>query len=410
MTTSTRPLIGAWLIGGCLAAIGLVRIASAIPERIHDNDFAHYYVTSRLWLEGRDPYATPFAAEFAKYDLRYNPRIPSGTNPPLLVVAFAPLSALSPTWAFALWAAVQTAALAATLLMICALLRERLRPEIVPILLGLLLASRALYFHYYFSQVQLLLGAVVIAAFCLHRAKRYSAAVILVTCAGLLKLFPLVLLPWFILSAPGRLTAKALRAIPAAVLGCFVFALTWRLWPGFLGSGSAILRAGVLNQTFQFSLPSLIVNVGWTRFGFAPTPESGETIWRLASASGLLLIVFTYAVLLKRRANMEAGFCALLLVSILAAPSAWGHYFVLAFFPFSVLFADAARQLTPWRVAGLAAAYVLILDLVNGSSLPLAVTWRIILAYLPLYAALALTSWFLFAAKSKQDVTVLTSH
>jgi hypothetical protein len=262
------------------------------------------------------------------------------------------------------------------------------------VLLGLLVASNALYFHFYFSQVQLLVGALLLGAYMLQRLHRYSTALALAVAAALLKLFPAALLPWFLITAPGSMRARGLRLVPATALALGTILLTWHLWSGFLHSGSTIVKDAIVNQTFNFSMPSLVVNLGWAHYAFAPTAAQASRIWLLANISGLLLVTLAYAVVCLTSTDPETGFCVLLLACTLASPTAWGHYFVLAFLPFSVLFATAVQALTPQRLLGISLAYVFVLDLASGVSLNAPLMWRIALAYCPLYAASGMAIWF----------------
>jgi hypothetical protein len=393
-----------WLVGALLFAFGIFRIALILPARSHQNDFAHYYVSSRLWLQGTDPYTAAFAPEFDKYGFRYDPRIPSATNPPPFVAAFAPIALLTPPAAFAAWVAVQSAALSLTLFMIASLLRHRIRSRMLPLLLGLLVASSTLYFHFYFSQVQLVLGAMMLCAYVLHRSGRYSSALVLATAAALLKLFPATMVPWFVLAAPGSWKQKLTRTLPAVVLVIVTLSGTWPLWAGFLHAGSGVVRDAIVNQTFNFSLPSLIVNVGIAQRSFTPSPAEIASIWRFASAAGLLLVGLAYVPLLSQELDPESSFCLLMLLCTVASPTAWGHYFVLGFFPFAVFCARMLERPAAVRLLAIALAYGVTLNLGDGVSLPASVAGRInaalpyaarvALSYVPLYGSIALAAWF----------------
>jgi hypothetical protein len=278
-----------WTAGALLFAFGIIRIAHVLPARSHENDFAHYYVTSRLWLEGKDPYRTPFAPEFAMYGFKYDPRIPSGGNAPPPVAAFAPFALLTPRAAFVIWTAVQALSLIVTLMMIGSLFKDRIPRRMLPLFLGLLMASSAVYFHFFYSQVQLLVGALLLAGYMLHRSGRYPMAPVLVSAAALLKLFPATILPWFVLTSPGDWKSRATRMLPAC--------------------GFVLLTA------------LSIVNLGWAAFGLKPGASAAAEIWRVAYIGGGILVGAAY--LTYRRYSLETGFCLQLLAMMLASPTAW---------------------------------------------------------------------------------------
>ena len=49
-----------------LALLGFGRIARDLPSRADGNDFAHYYISSRLLLAGADLYSTPLQPEYER--------------------------------------------------------------------------------------------------------------------------------------------------------------------------------------------------------------------------------------------------------------------------------------------------------------------------------------------------------
>src|SRR5450432_2484004 len=100
-----------------LALFGVVRIARVLPSRADGNDFAHYYISSRLLLAGRDLYSTPLAPEYQRWGFRYTHAIPTATNPPLLVAIFAPFALLPPIMAFWGWVMLEVFSLGCVLVL-----------------------------------------------------------------------------------------------------------------------------------------------------------------------------------------------------------------------------------------------------------------------------------------------------
>ena len=195
-----------------------------------------------------------------------------------------------------------------------------------------------------------------------------------------------------------------MRTGPALALTVLTVACTWSLWPGFLHSGSSVVSDAVVNQTFNFSLPSLIVNIGGAESRFATSPAELATLWRFASAAAILLIAFAYVPLLSAERDLENDFCVLLLLMTISSPTAWGHYFVLAFFPFCVFAVGMLERQTALGLLAIAAVFGLTLNLADGVSLPASMSarinasvpaaWRVAFAYFPLYGTLALAGWF----------------
>src|SRR5258708_38695741 len=105
-TTRWRRLAGNRLLDAGaigIAAMVVVWIATEVPERSRTIDFAHYYASSRVLIEGGNPYTTPLSALFDRWGFVYFEDIPFGTNPPPLLWLFAPFALLSPQAGDAAW-------------------------------------------------------------------------------------------------------------------------------------------------------------------------------------------------------------------------------------------------------------------------------------------------------------------
>src|ERR1700679_2329925 len=109
-----------------LALFGVRHIARDLPSRADGNDFAHYYISSRLLLAGADIYSTPLQPEYERWGFRYTHPIPTATNPPLLVAIVAPFAWLSPAAAFWAWVVLEIFSLGCVLALTWRLLGNRL--------------------------------------------------------------------------------------------------------------------------------------------------------------------------------------------------------------------------------------------------------------------------------------------
>jgi len=93
-----------WDVGAALVAVlSLIRIGRMLPGQVCELDFSHYYVSSRLLLDGQSPYAAPMAPLYEEYGFVFYKEIPTATNPPLLLWLFAPFALLPPPAAFGAW-------------------------------------------------------------------------------------------------------------------------------------------------------------------------------------------------------------------------------------------------------------------------------------------------------------------
>lgn len=205
--------------GRLLLFAGGFAIGAWILTSYGGNDFAHYWLSSRLLLDGRVPYGVPLGPPGRAAGLTLDLGVRYATSTPAFLVLFEPLAALPPRTAYLLWALVQLASLAAVLVLSLRLVEDRVPRWGLRLLAGLTVVGFSVWDHFFFSQTQLLLMALVLAALHLSTRGRHGAAVLLVTAAGLLKLYPLALLPWFV----GRAWRE--RAGWGALL-------PWGSWPG----------------------------------------------------------------------------------------------------------------------------------------------------------------------------------
>src|SRR6266404_8352036 len=176
-----------------LALFGILHIAHALPARANGNDFAHYYISSRLLLTGADLYSTPLQPEYERLGFRYTHPIPTATNPPLLVAIFAPLALLPPIAAFWTWVILEIFCLGWILMLTWRLSADRLSLPVRWLACGAVIASAPVYWHFFFSQCQLLIAAIILLAYWCLRNGRPVRACVAITTTVWLTLFPAVL-------------------------------------------------------------------------------------------------------------------------------------------------------------------------------------------------------------------------
>jgi len=375
------------------AGVGLVRLAAMTPACAARNDFAHYYISSRALLEGENPYRVSLERRYAQRGFEFDERIPHATNPPALLWLLAPLAALRPLYACIAWQTLQLSALSLTLWLTWVLTRRRLTATGMAVVAVAVIFSNPLYWHVYHAQVQLLLGTMLLAAFWLNGRQRHHTACALVAAAGLLKLFPLALLPWFLWNTGERWPTKAKRAAAVATgIGAAVLLTGPLLWSEFIHRGLDVVTSNAVNRTFNFGLPSLLGNLTQAWYDFQPPPRAVTASRHVGVAAGLGLIGIAYVVCLLGAANRERQFSLLTLAMLAGSATMWGHYLVMLVFPgvVAALSVSQAKSLLPKAVV--AAAVLMILMAGTGTPLPLAglPILNVALHYLPLAAVMAL--------------------
>ncbi len=380
-----------WLdVGAALVAVfSCVCIALLLPGRARHYDFAHYYVARQLLFGSPNPYTASLARLYAQHGLVSDESVPHLTEPPTMLWLFAPLESLPPGAAFGLWVCLEIASLAMVLWLTRRLLEGRLSARGWRFVCAGTLASEALYYHFYFSQIQLLLAALLLAAYaCQHRGKHWTAC-LAVTVAGLLKLFPFVLLPWFVWRSGGSRKARVGKAITVIMVAVVCFWLTgWSRWVDFSRDAMPIIADAAKRSLGQFSIVSFAA-------------KFGGRMQTIGSLAGLALVAASYWRCASSGGDREAEFCLLTVAMLMGGMAVWPHYFVLLIFPMAVAAARIrARQSLLWIV--LYALLVLCLNDVETHTTAFLhghPGLEALVNYWPLYGMLGLWCWFMMTLR-----------
>jgi hypothetical protein len=384
-------------LGLGLAVVGIGHIGRDLPSRADGNDFAHYYISSRLLLAGADLYSTPLQPEYERWGFRYTHPIPTATNPPLLVVLFAPFARLTPTAAFWAWVVMEIFSLGCVLALTCQLLGDRLSLPARWLVCSAAIVSAPVYWHFFFSQSQLMIAAILLLAYACLRNGRPLGACLAVTTALWLKLFPVVLLPWFLWRSSREWNTRW-KCATAVLAWSAVLVLASGLgrWQQFWTQGMRVVEDWIVWQRhFNFTVPSFVKNAAWLSHGFNPEWNELPAWANLGAIIGLALIVLMYGICWKngrgrRDADLESEFCLLSAAMLAGISEAWGHYFVLLIFPAAVAVARVARQPTGGRIVTLIASLVM-LNLMGDWRSP---CLEFVVGYIPLYGLLLLGVFF----------------
>jgi hypothetical protein len=385
--------VGAALI----ALISVVHIIGLLPAGARRNDFAHYYLSSRLLAEGRNPYTTRLEPFYREYGFEYHEGVPTATNPPPLLWLFVPLALLPLSVAFSCWLIVQTLSLGTILWFTRQLLGARLSARGWRFVCAAAISSATVYWHYYFSQVQLLLTAMVLAAFTLHRQQRYGRACALVTAAALTKLFPAVLIPWFVWRGASDCRARLGRIVVILVIGVAgILATDLHLWKGFVRHSRGVLAANAINHTFNFTVPAFVTNLGFAAHDFSPSPDDARWWWAVGVTAGLGVIALAYLACLRGKQDDETQFCLLCIAMLAGNITTRGHYFVFLIFPVVVAAARVRANLSGARFLWFA-MMLLMLNTLGTQATPFLdrhIYLKIIANYIPLYGLIGLGIFF----------------
>ena len=143
-----------------LALICAAGTIAILPTRARENDFAHYYLSGRVLLEGGNPYRAAPGPLYRQYGFFRDDRtgVVVDANTPVMTWLFAGVAWLPPQPAFVVWVGFEVVCLAWILWLTCQQFRGRLTPRATRLVWLGAIASAPVYWHFYYSQVQLLLG------------------------------------------------------------------------------------------------------------------------------------------------------------------------------------------------------------------------------------------------------------
>ncbi len=380
-----------------LIPLFLYKWAVILPARWSDFDFNGFYTVGRMLLTGHNPYTTSVEALSHAMGFRFVAYQPIASYPPACLWLFAALSALPPRAAFAVWVALELVCLAIVLWLTRSLLRERLSSRGWLFVVALTITSQCVLYHLLYSQVQLLLAVLVLAGYAAQRAGRNGWACLAVATAGILKCYPLVLLPWFVWSGNGGARGRCRRLIGVTVFVLAAVALTgFGLWRDFFRYSLPLAVEGALGRTFHFSLPALVINLGYLHHNLQPSGEAKQW-WQMVGtlvSAGVLAV--GYAVCGASRRDPEAQFCLLCTVMLIITISVQGNYFVFLVFPLTVM---AVRIAAKPSLAGVTSLILLVLAF-NCLQPPGSAPFGghrflyLLVSDLPLYALIALAAFF----------------
>jgi Glycosyltransferase family 87 len=320
---------GRLLTVAAIAAVAIVIYAARIRHEMID-------FTTWRQMTVRAVHAEPlYRVEDGHYQFKYLP---------LFALIMAPFAVLGLEAGKLLWFAISIGLLTLLLRWSVSALPDRRLPRATLFAFAIVLMAKFISHELLLGQVNLLLGALLIAALVCVQIDRPLSAGALVGVAAFVKPYALILLPWLLVTQGWRPAATAAGFV---VVGLFLPALVYG-WAGNL----ELLRAWLATVT-ESTTPNLLgsdnVSVAsmWAKW-LGPGPAaSGMTILTLVGIGALILVAWR-----RRRAVQAPEYleCALLMLLIpLISPQGWDYVLLLAT-PAVVCLVDRWRELArPWQ-------------------------------------------------------------
>ena len=319
-------------------ALGALAVYRAAFNDIERTDFTVYIAAGQALLDGKDIYLAENARGW-----RY-------VYPPPFVILLAPLAQMPLALGAVLWYLLSAAAFGAAAWMSAAVLPEsarlRARPHLlyglpllglIAVLTSSLLRSQASPFMIFFM----------IAAFYFHLKERPVAAGFSLACAALLKVFPIVLIVYFVMRKQWR--AVLATAATLVLLGIVLPSLYWgwqfnldqiARWIDVVGHPAVMENTARAQNTDLYgqllntakprnqSLEALFLSLGMA---------AHLTRYAVAAVAALMLAAMWMAARRMTRAQ-EPWLCgAFLCWSLAISPIAEGHYFGALLWPLIAL-------------------------------------------------------------------------
>lgn len=328
-----------WLI----AAVRMLSLFGQLPSRATQVDYSVYYLSGYLLRHGDNPYSADLNQLADRFGMN-TLGIPRATDPPTFLAMFEPLTLLSPQTGFWVWTAINALALAAALWMLLGP-GSGLRPDVGIALAALAVMYPAVVSHVYYGQnkVQILLLLVLTMRWL--EARRDGAAGLALALAGLMRIFPLLLVGYLVIERRWR--AVVFTAI--GLIGGLIatgFAIGFRLEWSFVNGIDVLTGTRWLGYYTNVALGSFVSRLYWDRFGVHP--GSGiETLRHITVAFAELDVLALACLVTLRSAPKEDSdsriFCLWVVSAIMLSPTAWIHYMVLLFIPFARICSAASR-------------------------------------------------------------------
>jgi glycosyl transferase family 87 len=342
----TRPpvLILLWLLG----LLNVFRLALQLPPKFAD--FNHYYVSALALREGINPYVTRLDPMGRALGLDVA-GITKASYPPTFLLCFEALTHLAPHPAYWTWLGLNVAALAAALYLLLAVQRP-LDGRRASAFLALTLMYPPLYQEFYYGETQcLILLLAVLMMVCAERGLDVAAGLLLAL-AGMLKVFPFVLVGY--LACRRQWRALAWTAVGVALIGLVTL---WRVghvaW-SFAEAIPFLTNRFWLSDPDNISINAVISRIFWPQ-GDLPLSRAADAVRRIVIALAELgVFLATVHATVRRETESERrwqAFSLWMVAMIVLSPTAFPNYLIVLTVPFAALARTATQGGMRARVA-----------------------------------------------------------
>jgi hypothetical protein len=282
--------------------------------------------------------------------------ITKASYPPTFLLCFEALTHLPPHPAYWTWIGLNAAALAAALYLLLAVQRP-LDGRRASAFLALTLMYPPLYQEFYYGETQcLLLLLAVLMMVCAERGLD-AAAGLLLALAGMLKVFPFVLVGY--LACRRQWRALVWTAAGVALIGLVTL---WRVGPvawSFTEAIPFLTSRFWLSDPDNISINAVVSRMFWPQ-GDLPLSPRADAMRRVVIALAELgVFLVTTRATVRREAESERrwqAFSLWMVAMIMLSPTAFPKYLIMLVVPFADLAITAMQRGLPARAARAALA------------------------------------------------------
>ncbi len=376
--------IGAWT----LIAAGLLRLSVVVSFSEIHNDFSHYYLGGIILSEGLNPYTEHLQSHCERFGFPYDDTIPYAAHPPMILRLFSALTVFSPATAYTIWLVIQTVCFVAFVELTRRILDVRWNDLSWLGLIALFTNSVCAHTLFHYSQIQLVVGVLILGAYRLHQSRYGKSACALIALAACFKIFPAMLLPWFVFA--GTYSKRQWFDRIVIVTGVIMAAIQMtgpELWSNFLSEGLPSLTEKA-EKWCNFSVQNLVLFIG-----------NGTSLQlfnsHAAKLASIVVAIGAYALAYRTRSSTQTSFSIVLSAMVVGGVIAWSHYYTLLLLPIALLWQQTAENRNFRSIAILCSALALMpkLDLVIPQHDTL---WRVLVHFYPLYCVLLIITALAF--------------
>ena len=235
---------------------------------------------------------------------------------------------------------------------------------------------------------------------------RGMIACVIVVLATLIKVYPLVLLPWFVWRSDRQMTGRIAAGIVAVVaLAIGVWLTDISMWLNFIDYGLA-----TVSMWMKISHECFTISNTLHQFGSLVTGDvTSDVLVRVGSYIGIAILAVFYLTLVFRSAKpqrdvLNVELALLILLMLFCGATCWWHYLVFLLFPFQVIASKLKDAPVFFSIASFAIV-VLLFGKIDFPSANIEFLERL-LNQRPLLAMMLMAAFLAFKLKSNEHLAV----